>query len=422
MFGVNLRAIIPKLSSAVLFAVVLVAAHSTQAQTFTVLHNFTGGADGAYPGAALTIDRVGNLYGTSEHGGESGHFYSYGTVFKLVHQGSAWVLNPLYNFTGCADGWSPSRTVIGPDGSLYGATFYGGVSGCDGSGCGVVFNLKPPAQACRTASCEWTETVLHRFTGGSDGANPDGALIFDYAGNIYGATSCGFGGCYGTVYELMPASGGWSEKTLYEFTGGADGWQDHGGVIFDQVGNLYGTTINGGAYTSGTVFQLTPSGSGWTKTILHSFSGSDGFFPVGGLIFDNSGSLYGTTSWRGSGGGGTVFELSPSGAKWTLTVLYSFICPGCINLPGPQDSLVRDGAGSLYGTTYKDGTYSQGSVFRLTPHANRSWTYTDLHDFSGGTDGGLPVGTVTLDADGNLFGTASSGGQYGYGVVFEITP
>jgi uncharacterized repeat protein (TIGR03803 family) len=396
-----------------------------QAQTFTVIHSFTPGGDGSSP-IGLTVDRAGTFYGMAESGGASG----LGTVFRLTHQPSGWVLTPLYNFIGGSDGAHPSAStgvVIGPNGSLYGTTFYGGGSSCGGLSCGTVFNLRPSPHTSPRVLGGWTETVLYRFAGGSDGANPTGDLIFDQAGNLYGTTYGGGGSCpadgCGTVYELKPSGGGgWTETVLYGFTGGSDGRFPEGGAIFDKVGNLYGTTNDAGAY-SGSIFQLSPSESGWTKTVLHNFqAGSDGAFPVGGLIFDSSGDLYGTTASNGLRGGGTLFELSPPGGIRTFSVLYSFICSsGCVNGPGPQASLFMDPAGNLYGTTSQDGTHGYGSVFKLTPGAV-GWTYTSLHDFTGGSDGGYPYSNVVLGANGNLYGTASQGGTQGYGVVWEIMP
>src|SRR5271157_4784768 len=177
---------------AIVFVLAAVATQSAQAQTYTVIHNFTGGADGAYPVAGLTMDRAGNLYGTTSGGGASGN----GTVFRLSYKGSGWVLNPLYRFAAGNDGLDPrTRVVIGPDGSLYGTTSAGGGTACNfgyGLGCGTVFNLKPSAKACTSALCSWTEIVLYRFSG-TDGALPLGDVVFDQAGNLYGTTAFGGG-------------------------------------------------------------------------------------------------------------------------------------------------------------------------------------------------------------------------------------
>jgi len=401
------------------------------AQSFTLLHNFSGAADGANPYAGLTIDGAGNLLGTASVGG-----LGYGTVYKLKHSQSGYTFNLLYSFTGGSDGAYPyNGVVIGSDGSLYGSTFLGG-SGCGGNGCGTVFNLRPPATFCRTVLCPWTETVLHDFLAGNDGSEPTQGtnVIFDPMGNIYGTTE--FGGAYGqgTVYKLTRSGGGWTESVIHSFGAGGDGTQPLHNVILDAGGNLYGTTSYGGANDAGVVFQLLPSGSGWTENILVSFSlnGGAGGIPFGGLLFDRAGNLYGATSANstagppfGYGGGGAVFELIPSGGSWTLKALYNF--PGFAGgyHCGPYGNLLMDAAGNLYGTTYSDGAYGYGSVFKLTP-ASGQWTYTALHDFCGNgppcLDGRLPSGDLTMDTAGNLYGTASRGGTSDNGVVWKITP
>lgn len=403
-------------TSLLMFALTAVLIQPAQAQTFTVLHNFTGGQDGASPAAGLTMDRAGNLYGTTGGNG----VYDNGTVFKLKHTGSGWLFTPLYSFAGGDDGNNPeARVVFGPNGTLYGTTVQGGGNGCGGDGCGTVFNLRPPARACTTALCPWTETVIHRFAG-SDGAGPYGDLVFDTAGNLYGTTAGGGAYGLGAVFELTPTAGGWTESVLYSFTGGNDGYYPYSGVVFDQSGNLYGTAYSGGLYDYGTVFQLMPSGSAWTENTLYAFQDeSDGAHPVGGLIFDKSGNLYGTAVFGGSGGVGTVFALAPSNGNWAFTVLYALSGP--LNGHGSDASLTMDAASNLYGTTAADGEYQYGSVFKLTPSGG-SWTYTDLHNFTGQSDGGFPIGGVVLDASGDLYGTTEAGGAYNHGVVWEITP
>ncbi len=259
------------------------------------------------------------------------------------------------------------------------------------------------------------------------GRIPTAALWFStQAGNIYGTTYGGGGGSCpggcGIVFKLTPAGSGWTESVIYTFAGGADGASPWAGVTFDHAGNLYGTTTAGGAFGAGTVYELSPSGGGWTKRTLHSFqlSQTDGSAPFAGVIFDPSGNLYGATQYGGSGSGGTVFELSPSGGSWIFTTLYSFNASGGGRAKGPVANLAIDGAGNLYGTTAGDGVHGAGSVFKLT-HAGGSWTYTSLHDFTGGSDGQLPRSNVVFDSSGNLYSTAY-GGVDGKGVVFEITP
>jgi uncharacterized repeat protein (TIGR03803 family) len=394
----------------------LVATQAAQASTFNVIYNFTGGSDGASPYAGLTMDRTGSLYGTTLSGGAG-----YGTVFKLAKTGSGWVFSTLYTFTGGSDGASPrSRVIIGPDGNLYGETFAGGEQGCGLRGCGTVFQVR---KSCPGPVCHWTETVLYRFTGGTDGGEPTGDLLIDATGRLYGTTeiggkprSCGTLGC-GTVYTLTLSGGTWTEAVLYQFQGLSDGAFPNGGVIFDASGNLYGTTCCGGAHNSGTVFKLTSSGSGWTESLLYTFRGlTDGNEPVTGLIFDTEGNLYGSTVFAGTDRGGTVFELTPSGGGWTFSVLYS-----AQGLQGPFGTLMMDAAGNLYGTTFQDGLHLLGAAFKLT-HSEGRWTYSSFHDFTGGSDGELPLSNLVFDSSGNLYGTGALGGANGNGVVVEITP
>ena len=394
----------------------LVALVPALAQNFTVLHTFTGGQDGGNPYAGVTIDGAGNLYGTTIFGGTG-----YGTVYQLKHRGTGWVSNPLYAFSGGSDGAVPwARVVFGPNGTLYGTTYGGGSGACSG-GCGTIFNLRPQARACITSLCPWTEAVLHRFNG-SDGNGPGFAeIVFDQAGNMYGTTVQGGSNNFGTAYQL--ASSG-TESVIYNFASGTNGYYPYSSLIFDNAGSLYSTTRNGGAQGCtngcGTVFRLTYSG-GWFESPIHTFqNGSDASLPLAGLILDPSGNLYGATTNGGAGGGGTVFELSTSGGGFTT--LYSFTGGfGC----GPWASVVMDAAGNLYGTTHCDGANGLGSVFKLTRSGN-NWIFSSLHDFTGGSDGKNPVGNVTLDANGNLYGTAYGGGAVGCadgcGVVWEITP
>ena len=423
-----------------LCALTMITVQSTQAQTYQVIYDFTGGAGGSGPVAGLTMDQAGNIYGTTSAGGPG----FYGDVFKLTRKGSGWVFNSLHNFTGRSDGCRPfSGLIFDGAGNLYGTTAYGGAPGCPdqgGPGNGIVFKLSPPP--CATAPCPGTETVLYDFAGGSDGSHPDGygggALVFDRAGNLYGTTSNGGlpgceGGC-GTVFELSHSGSGWTESVLYRFTGGSDGAVPTSTLIFDQAGNLYGTAMVGGLsgcsfstyHGCGTVFELSPSGSGWTESVLYSFTGScDGSMPAGGLIFGPSGDLYGTTASGGEGGGGTVFQLTPSNGSWTLETLHSF--SGTI---GPSATLAMDGVGNLYGTTGSDGAYEQGNVFELKPSSG-GWTYTSLHDFCSAPrciDGAASQSNVIFDRNGNLYGTAVYGGAitnsefFNNGVVWEITP
>jgi len=410
MAGGRLR-VLASVPALMLVLLTVTANQITQAQTYTVLHSFTNATDGANPTAGVTIDRAGNLYGTTSHGG-IGH----GTVYKLQRKGSSWALNPIYSFAGGAEGASPTaRVILGPDSLLYGTTTYGGSQNA-----GTVFRLAPSPKACSRAICPWTETLLYVFSGAADGANPGyGDLVFDQAGNLYGTTYSGGESSEGIVFELMASNGMWTENSIYSFSG-SNGSGPLNGVIFDSAGNLYGTTYQGGRYGYGTIFQLSPS-MGWTESVLHSFGyQNDGAYPRAGLIPDQSGNLYGATSDFAPGGGGLVFKLSPSGDSWTYLNVYN-LTGTAFNRCGPWGDLAVDAAGNLYGTTFCDGPNKLGSVFKLT-FSGGLWIYTSLHDFTGGNDGANPISNVVIDASGNLYGTASAGGALGYGVVWEITP
>ncbi len=385
----------------------------TVSVTFTpgsvnVIHSFTDGADGGYPYSGLTMDKAGNLYGTTSGGGGAG----YGTVFRLTNKGSGWIFTPLYSFQGGNDGANPeARVSVGPDGTLYGTTTAGGGAGCyQNLGCGTVFSLRPSPRACTAALCPWTETVLYRFTGGNDGATPEAEVILDHAGSLYGTTYAGGANKGGTVFELTPAGSGWTESVLYSFSGFGGGLNPASGLIFDPAGNLYGTTASGGQGGNGTVYQLTPSGSGWTEKAIYVFQGgTDGSYPHASLVQDPAGNLYGTNLEA-------VYELSPSGGGWTFSVLYNLnpASGGVFN-----GALSIDASGNLYGGNGGGGHYGYGSVFKLAP-SNGAWTPTLLYQFTGGGDGAYPIGVI-LDTKGNVYGTTFSGGGNGYyGVVFEV--
>jgi uncharacterized repeat protein (TIGR03803 family) len=402
----------------------LVTAIAAQAQTFNVLHAFNGGGDGANPQSGLTMDRGGRLYGTTN--GCCG--IGVGSVFKLAPSGSGWIFSPLHNFDISDGGFPASRVTFGPDGSLYGTTYSAGQGSCYLSeGCGVVFKLQPPPHACVSFLCPWTETVLHYFTGGGDGGNPIGDIVFDTAGNLYGATefggdpSCASYGC-GVVYELSPSGGGWTQTVIHGFAGpgSGDGSEPAGGLMIDAAGSLYGMTGLGGSAGIGSVYQLSPSHGSWNLNILYSFQGSgQGAYPIGILTADQAGNLYGETS-GGFFDNGTIFELGQPGS-WTHTLLFTFGQD-----IAPTGGLVLDRSGNLYGTIENGGSSEDGAVFELTP-SNGGWNATYLHSFSG-SDGITPNGDLIFDSSGNLYGTAQAGGDmngacyFGCGTVWEITP
>ena len=417
---------------AVVCLLTTVALQSSQAQTYTVIHKFSNGGDGATPQAGLTMDASGNFYGTTSFGGYQGDGFCLtdggcGVVFRLSHRGTGWVVEGLYQFVGGSDGDAPlARVVFGPDGALYGTTQSGGNGGCtEGDGCGTVFRLTPQPRPCPRFSCPWNETVLHAFTGGSDGEIPYyGDLAFDSAGNIFGTTPLGGINNQGILYKISRQDGSWTESVAYTFVG-APAQYPQSGVVFDSTGNIYGPAL-GGSLDDGVIYELQPLAGGWTESTLFTFTGGDnGAGPAGGLIFDRMGNLYGTTVSGGPGtNGGTVYQLVHSATGWTLTTLTGIFGGS----GGPIGSLTMDAAGNLYGTTYSDGTYGYGSVFKVAPQQDGTWLLTDLYDFTGFDDGRWPIGNVVIDASGNLWGTASRGGDrtlcshLGCGVIWEITP
>jgi uncharacterized repeat protein (TIGR03803 family) len=283
-------------SAAVLFLIMACAfaiiAMPLQAQTFQVIHNFTNGLDGGSPYVGLTIDAAGNLYGTTVSGGIlTGDCspFGCGVVYKITHAGSGFVFTPLYSFAGEDDGeYAANRVIVGPDGNLFGTTLTGGGQGScfyPGSGCGVVFRVRPPTTIPKSALAPWDESVLYRFTGGSDGGQPLGDIVFDQTGNIYGVTYQGGATNNGVIYELTPAGGGWTETVLYSAQNNGDG-ANPVFLTLDTLGNLYGVFYNGGPHGHGAVFQLSHSASGWTERTLYGFMGQDdGQYPVS-LIID----------------------------------------------------------------------------------------------------------------------------------------
>ena len=398
------------------FALVFILAFGAAAASAKekVLYNFRGGSEGATPFGSLISDDTGNLYGTTNVGGGGPcQFGGCGTIFKLAPDGTETV---LYAFTGGNDGAYP-RAGLTSDGAgdYYGTTMWGG--GCaDNDACGTVFKL----------ASDGTETVIYAFQGGSDGALLDAGVIIDGKGTLYGATTlggnfngaeCQDAGC-GTVYKVTPKG---AKTTLYAFNGGNDGVQPIGGLIRDSGGNLYGTTGLGGSGTlcgsagCGTVFKIASDG---VESVLYAFKGgSDGAVPYAGVIADAAGNLYGTTSEGGTcvqTNCGTIFKLAPDG---TETVLYSF--QGGSDGRTPESALIRDHAGNLYGTTYYGGARCKaagcGIVFKLAPDG----TETVLSEL-GNLRGIKSAAGLLKDKHGILYGTATAGGTNNDGVVFSV--
>jgi uncharacterized repeat protein (TIGR03803 family) len=377
----------PTLAIALLFALFVAAGRPIQAQTLTVLHGF-GGGDGANSEAGLILDTQGILYGTTYGGGAHG----YGTVFMVNQSG---VEKTLYSFTGGLDGGYPlGSPVRDSNGNLYGTTLEGGVRRM-----GTVFMVTRSGK----------EQVLYAFSG-KDGAYPCSNLIQDAQGNFYGTTEEGGLNNAGTVFKLTPSG---AENVLYSFTGGADGFEPYAGLIQDAMGNLYGTTLQGGANGAGTVFKVTLSG---LETVLYNFTGgADGSEPYGGLMQDTQGNLYGTTNSAGAYGYGTMFELFPSGI---IRVFHSFTGTGGDGAV-PFAGLIRDSNGNLYGTTYYGGTSGFGTVFVVSAPLG---IYRVLYSFTAGADGAGVVGGLVRDAQGSLYGTTEWYGANGGGTVFRLVP
>jgi uncharacterized repeat protein (TIGR03803 family) len=355
------------------FIASLIMAPTAISQTQTVLFSFGHTAVG--PTSLLTFDAAGNLYGTTQSGG----FYGEGTVFEL----------------------SPKA----------------------GGG--------------------WSEKILHNFGNAKDGTSALSGVILDAAGNLYGTAASGGEYGYGMVFELSPQSDGrWAEKILHNFNhNGKDGNTPYGGLVLDAAGNLYGAASAGGAYgsadssTGGTVFELSyEAGRGWNEKILHNFgSGEDGDYPMGYLIFDSEGNLYGTTTFGGHSSVGcnpqsrftcgTIFELSPRPTgNWSEKVLHSFGNEG-VDGNFPSGGLVFDKTGNLYGTASQGGTRCNcGAIFEISPTVDGHWTEKVLHNFgSTRADGTNPQSALTFDGAGNLYGTTPEGPGTG-GVVFELMP
>lgn len=341
----------------------------------------------------------------------------------------------LYSFTGGTGGAYPlSSLVLGIGSVLYGTTSAGGTGSCNVNamaGCGTVFQLTPSQHG-------WTETVLYSFQGGSDGSTPT-AVLLDSAQNIYGITKGGGGaGCQGsgcgTIFKLAHSNGGWTESVIYSFQGGADGMAPVGLTL--SGGNLFGTTGRGGSPGYGTVFELIPSvGGSWNLSVLYSFlGGTDGAFPVGNVIFDGQGRMYGVTQEGGvlcpQSGCGTVFELVPSGpGTWAETVIYRFAQGNSSDGLFPFAGLVLDAAGDLLGTTCNSNN-SYGAVFELVPDGHGNWNESVLFTFNLVSGNGLePTASLIVDSVGNLYGTTSEGGAAtngngcfdGCGTVFRLT-
>jgi hypothetical protein len=428
-----------------------------------VLYSFQGGTDGAYPAGGVVFDKQGNLYGATQQGGADNcsPMAACGTVYQLSppgHKGGAWTETILHVFKGKAfnDGEFPAGGVIADaSGSIYGTTSYGGTGDCVllgiKGGCGTVYEFSPPG----TEGGAWTYAILYSFKGGNDGYLPNGDLVFDSTGSLYGSTAFGGGkgttcdpGYYqycGTVFKLSPPKtkgGKWTEQVLHSFAGSPDGGEPNGGLVIDKTGAIYGMTHFGGNDVGdchggvggtgcGIAFELKPpvQKGPWVEEQIQRFDVQDGVNPTAGLVFSAGGDLYGTTYGGPTNGYGLIFELrKPSGKirSWAEAVLWRFTDQ---NDGGyPLAGLIFDPRGNLYGTVSGGGTF-RGDVFRLSPPEKKGgdWTLGVLYGFTGSPDGGHPAASLIFDKTGNLYSTTESGGtsqlcQGGCGTVFEVLP
>jgi uncharacterized repeat protein (TIGR03803 family) len=457
---------------AVLSVLFLIPCQRAQAQTETILYNFCSGGfcyDGAAPSGSLTGDRYGNFYSTAETGGTGAcAFISClgGAVYQLTPEpaagcpggfnlGVGWCETPIYSFCSpygynyypdCPDGVNPASnlTLVPPPGhvstavgTLYGTTFNGG-SGAycsDPNGCGIAFAISEvplPSGVCPSGSNTgngWCETVIYSFcsvgAGCADGAYPSGNLVRDSSGNLYGIASNG-------VFELSPSGSGWTEAMIYSVL------SNGGGLAMDAAGNIYGEDGNQN------VFKLSRNTSGvWVSTNIHTFTGvPDGSNPTGAPVVDSAGNVYGTTYNGGTGtlnctsGCGTVWKLTPvltgkNAGTYTKKILHSFTAAKTGYYPGA--GVVLDSAGNLYGTTATGGKYGAlcptGNNVNITcgtifelAKTTTGYTFKVLWSFNN-ADGGVPYANPVLDSLGNLYGTTSQGGaNYNAGTVFKLNP
>jgi uncharacterized repeat protein (TIGR03803 family) len=398
-----------------LLAVITVLVGAAWAKsTEQVIYSFGGGPDGEYTDTELVVDGAGNLYGTSVQGGAFGG----GTVLKISPSGSGWTHTVLYNFTGGADGGEPYKGVtLDAHGNLYGTAVTGGGGSCEG-GCGVVYKLT-------NSSGVWTQTVLHTFTGGSDGSGPGSPVALDQHGNLFGTTPTGGAKGFGVVYEVKRgADGNWSLRVLHTFTGGVDGLGGSASrMLLDASGNFYGVNTVGGANGFGNVFELTLSAGEWHLRTLYSFQDQpDGASPYGGLIIGKDGSLYGTTYYAGANDLGAVYKLTRANGSWTESVVYSF--KGGSDGDSPISTLVADAKGNLYGTTSDGGAANCGcgTIFRLTRGSGDTWTESVVYRFPGAPKAAFAYNGMVSVGKGNFYGATVHGGSGNDGAIYQLIP
>jgi len=402
----------PQFAFCTLAVLAAFAAFPARAATTDVVYSFAGDEDGEYTDTDLVMDASGNIYGTSVQGGT----FSSGTVWRLSPSGDTWVHTVLYNFTGGADGGEPYKGVtLDASGNLYGTAVTGGSGGCEG-GCGVVYKLT-------NTNGTWTQSVVHAFTG-EDGSGPGAGLTIGDDGDIYGMTPTGGALGLGTIFRLhQKKNGTWTLEDIHTFTGGADGTAGSVGRLVFRGGHIYGTAVAGGAYGEGTVYELTPARHGeWPFRTIYSFKGPpDGGFAYGGMVFDGLGNLYGTAYHGGANDFGCVFQLTPrQNGEWKESVLYSF--KGGKDGESSIGNLVLDQSGNLYGTTSAGGSPGFGVIFALTPASRHKWKESVVHTFQGSPDGAFAYNGMVDSGTGTFYGVTVHGGVDDEGAIFAFTP
>jgi uncharacterized repeat protein (TIGR03803 family) len=395
-----------------IFAVIFALALTAWASTEKVLWNFKGGSDGSEPWSNYFIsDAKGNLYAATAAGGT----YSAGTVFMLSPAGKETV---LYEFKGSnGDGSAPhGRLAFDADGEIYGTTQGGGINGT-----GTVYRLSPKSGG------GWTEKVIYNFSAtGADGTAPSAGMTIAADGTMYSTTPDGGAFGAGTVFSLKKTSKGWKQTVIQNLNGSSNGGFPYEGLMMDTAGNLYGAAPTGGTSGQGVIYRLSFTKKGWVDTVLHSFTGQNGdgagLYWID-LISDKSGNIYGATSFGGTNGTGTVWELVYSTTKKTYSesILYEFGASGSGDGNNPYGGLAMDSKGNLYGTTLYGGPSNIGTFYKLTKQG-KTWKETILHSFVGANDGNEPTGNPYIDATGRLYGMTQTGGKSNLGIVYRITP
>jgi uncharacterized repeat protein (TIGR03803 family) len=412
-----------------LVGIVLVASGgATSATTVKTLYDFCSEnscADGSSPLGGLLRDGNGNLYGTTTLGGAQG----FGAVFELKRNGDSWTYQVLHNFcTSCGDSAFPqSKLVLDTAGNLYGTAPSNGELDC-----GFAFRLSPNADGSKWklkrlhSFCAFDGDGSHPNAGLTYAGATSGAP-YDGVSPLYGVTIGGGANGGGTVYEIQPSDAHWKERVIYSFCPDkgscSDGAAPQGDLLLDSAGNLYGNTFRGGAAGDGTVFELSPRAGRWRQEVLHSFCTAgdclDGSFPEGGLAMDAGGNLFGTTTGGGDEGGGTLYRLARRHGGWDETVLHSFCSSDCTDGSSPVAGPLIDADGSLFGTT-EEGGAGAGTVYRL-----QGKILTTLYSFCATQncpDGGVPMAPLITDEAGNLFGATFIRGAHNGGTIFQLSP